>query len=337
MRLLGDDCGNFKSHSELLSSNGSATKVEMLNRLKRISHSGGTPLFYTVSDAIESCIQVKADQHLIFVLTDGDDTCHLAINDLISQDLINKYVKFYNVLLVQLGIENLVSKNNLTAFTNYLGGQTISLNEGETSISMRNKLKKALRVSGFSNKLPLEHCYDSQPGLHLSWEEIENRGIDFHQALMLYNKAYLSWLPEYSMSVSGMQFSELQFLFGLSFKTGLTDDIIRAMLSQLKKPYYYSHDCIYWDFSSARWKYFVPQNHIEQMDNPTAKFDDAILENNLSEGPINNNETYIKGDVYRVELLRDINNPEYILKWLGKTDWTYKLKDGDQIKFCDKN
>ncbi len=334
LRLLGNECGNFQSHSELLSSNGNATKVEMLNRLKRINHSGGTPLFYAVSDAVEACKQVKADEYLIFVLTDGDDTCQVSITDLISKDLIDKYVKFYKVLLVQLGIENHISKNNLTAFTNYLGGQTISLNKGETSAFMRNKLKKALRVSGFSNKLPFEHCYDSQPGFDLSWEEIENRGIDFHQALLLFNKSYLSWLPYYSISVSCLQFSELQFLFGLSFKTGLPDEMIRAMLSQLKKPYYYSHDCIYWDFLTARWKYFVPQNHIEQIDNPKALNDDGMLDD-MFEDPKNVNETYSKGDVYRVELLRNINKPEYILKWLGKTDWTYTLKDGDQIKFYD--
>ena len=332
LRLLGDECGNFKSNSELLSSNGSATKVEMLNRIKRINHSGGTPLFYAVSDAIDACMKVKADEYSIFVLTDGDDTCQVAINELISQDLIGKYVKYYNVLLVQLGIENHISKNNLTAFTNYLGGQTISLNSGETSASMRNKLKKALRVSGFSNKLPLEHCFDRQPGFDLSWDEIENRGIDFHQALLLYNKAYLSWLPESSISVSALQFSELQFLFGISFKTGLPDEMIKSMLSQLKKPYYYSHDCIYWDFLTARWKYFVPQNHIEQMDNPTAKYDDNVGESNLNVGPLHNKETYNKNEVYRVELAKT-DFPKFILIPLGKTDFTKTVKRGDQIKF----
>ena len=334
LRLLGYECGNFKSQSELLSDNGSATKAEMLKRIKRINHGGSTPLFYTVSDAIDACKQVKADKHLIFVLTDGDDTCQMAINELISQDVIDEYIKFYDVLLVQLGIENHISKNNLTAFTNYLGGQTISLNGGDTSASMRNKLKKALRLSGFSNKLPLEHCYDNQSGVELSWEEIENRGIAFHQALLLYNKAYLSWLPEYSTSVSSLQFSELQFIFGISFKTGLPDELIKSMLSQLKKPYYYSHDCIYWDFSSARWKYFVPQNHIEQMDNPKAKYDDNIGESNINEGLLNARETYNREDVYKVELTRN-NNPKYTLKWLGKADWNFILKNGDQIKFYD--
>ena len=279
LRLLGNDCRYGLSSEESLTDQYGTNRAAMLERIKTISHDTSTPLFYTIYDAIAACRNERADQYLIFVLTDGDDTCGRNIEDIIEQDLIDKYVKFYNVLLVQLAVESKISSNNLTAFTSYLGGQTIALNKGESLSDMRNTMRKALRISGFSSELPLEHCYDSQPGFDKSWTEIESLGIDFHQALLLYNKDMLSWKPAMRKKVSALQLAELQFLFGLIFKSGMPDALVLTMLAQLKKPYYYSHDCIYWDFSAARWKYFIPQNPLHQMENPDAKYEDGIADN----------------------------------------------------------
>jgi hypothetical protein len=279
LRLLGNDCRYGLSSEESLTDQYGTNRAAMLERIKTISHDTSTPLFYTIYDAIAACRNERADQYLIFVLTDGDDTCGRNIEDIIEQDLIDKYVKFYNVLLVQLAVESKISSNNLTAFTSYLGGQTIALNKGESLSDMRNTMRKALRISGFSSELPLEHCYDSQPGFDKSWTEIESLGIDFHQALLLYNKDMLSWKPAMRKKVSALQLAELQFLFGLIFKSGMPDVLVLTMLAQLKKPYYYSHDCIYWDFSAARWKYFIPQNPLHQMENPDAKYEDGIADN----------------------------------------------------------
>ena len=254
LRLLGDECNTTASEKHVLTVNGVNNRKDMLSKIKSVNHDKGTPLFYTIADSIEACKNERADEYLIFVITDGDDTCGTKIEELISQDLLNKYVKFYKILLVQLAIDSDLSKNNLTAFASYLGGQTVILDRGESVSAMRSKMKKALSVSGFLVKLPLEHCYDSQPGFNLSWEEVAITGIDFHQALLLYNKNILSWQPEFTISVSTLQLAELKFLFGLYFKTGLEDSMIKTMLAQLKIPYYYSHDCIYWDFLASRWK-----------------------------------------------------------------------------------
>ena len=59
----------------------------------------------------------------------GDDTCGVRIEDLIDEDTLKKYVRFYKVLLVQLAVNSPISRNNLTAFTNALGGQAISLDK----------------------------------------------------------------------------------------------------------------------------------------------------------------------------------------------------------------
>ena len=336
LRLLGEGCREETSNSELLTISGINNRKSMLDRIKSVnSNHSSTPLFYTILDAIQACKNERADEYLIFVLTDGDDTCNVKMEELISEDLIEKYVKFYKVLLVQLGINSVKSKNNLTAFTSYLGGQTISLDSSDSVSLMRTKLKKALNISGFSVKLPLQHCYDSQPGFNLSWDELATSGIDFHQALLLYNKNILSWKPEYTLSVSSLQLAELKFLYGLYFKTGLEDSMIKTMLAQLKMPYYYSHDCIYWDFLAARWKYFISQNIVKQMDNPDALNEDGLTTETNDKDKARNTELYNEGQVYKVEFGQTFA-PSFQLipvDQVQKMDRTRFLEPGDLVKF----
>jgi hypothetical protein len=332
LSLLRKECESEKSHAESLTIQYGTNRKAMLSRIKTINHDQSTPLFYTIYDSIEACKKETADQYLIFVLTDGDDTCGVKIKELIDQDIIDKYVKFYRVLLVQLAIDSKTSSNNLTALTSYLGGQTVVLGRNDSGSTMRNKMKKALNSSGFSLKLPLEHCYENQPGFEKTWEELESIGIDFHQALLLYNKDLLSWLPESSKQVSALELAELKFLFGLYFKSGIPDGLALTMLAQLKKPYYYSHDCIYWDFATARWKYFIPQNIINQMENPDARNEDGVNDMKVNNHLRDRLEIYDDYQVYEVEFGETIA-PSYILRPKGKGDWSIELKPGDLIKF----
>ena len=332
LRLLRKECESEKSHAESLTIQYGTNRKAMLSRIKTINHDQSTPLFYTIYDSIEACKKETADQYLIFVLTDGDDTCGVKIEDLIDQDIIDKYVKFYKVLLVQLAIDSKTSSNNLTALTSYLGGQTVVLGRNDSGSTMRNKMKKALNSSGFSLKLPLEHCYENQPGFEKSWEELESTGIDFHQALLLYNKDVLSWLPESSKQVSALELAELKFLFGLYFKSGIPDGLALTMLAQLKKPYYYSHDCIYWDFATARWRYFIPQNIINQMENPDARNEDGVNDMKVNNHFRDRLEIYDDYQVYEVEFGETIA-PSYVLRPKGQGDWSIDLKPGDLIKF----
>jgi hypothetical protein len=101
LRLLRKECESEKSHAESLTIQYGTNRKAMLSRIKTINHDQSTPLFYTIYDSIEACKKETADQYLIFVLTDGDDTCGVKIEELIDQDIIDKYVKFYKVLLVQ--------------------------------------------------------------------------------------------------------------------------------------------------------------------------------------------------------------------------------------------
>lgn len=330
LRLLGHGCHHSISHAEILPND----RRLMLDKIKRINHNQGTPLFYTVYDSIEACRHVRADEYLIFVLTDGDDTCGVRIEDLVDAETLKKYVKFYKVLLVQLAVDSAISRNNLTAFTNALGGQAISLNSWDSISQMRKKMNVALNISGFSNKFPLEHCFDKLPGFDMTWVEIEEVGINFHQAMLLHQKGLLTWMPDYTLGVSSLQFAELRFLFSLLFKSGIPEDLVKTMLSQLKKPYYYSFDCIYWDFSTARWKYFIQQNKIQQLPNEEATFDD-FPEKRLMMDFDRHDKLFMINEIYTVELAQT-TMPTFRLLPLNLKNLDIKpkvLNEGDKVIF----
>lgn len=331
LRLLRKGCEESTSVAETLPNQRNL----MLNRIKGINHDQMTPLFYTVYDSVEACRMVKADEYLIFVLTDGDDTCGARIEDLIDENTLKRYVRFYKVLLVQLAVNSPISRNNLTAFTNALGGQAISLDSSDSIPQMRKKLKVALNVSGFTNKFPLVHCFDALPGLEMTWEEVEETGIDFHQAMLLHQKVLLTWIPDYNTSVNSLQFAELRFLFSLLFKSGIPEDLSKTMLSQLKKPYYYSFDCIYWDFSSARWRYFIQQNQIQQLPNEDARFDDYPDRRRRDDRDTTH---YQENRIYRVKSVpADLPSfqliPDNVKDNLNNKEKPRILEDGDRVVF----
>lgn len=335
LRLLGSVCGSSKSVAFNLTEAYNNSRPDMLSKIKSIYHDQSTPLFYAISDSIEACKRQSADDYIIFVLTDGDDTCNVRIEDLVDQDLLDKYVKFYKVLVVQLAIDSEISSNNITAIASYLGGQSIKLNSSDPVNVMRGKINKALKVSSITSKFPLDYCFTSQPGFDLSWDEIKIAGIDFHQAQLLYNKGLLSWGPSKANNVSRLEFAELKFLFGLFFTSGLPDSLVFAMIAQLKKPYYYSHDCIYWDFSTARWKYFVPQNKFIQVENPAAMEEDQNSEQKVLEKVSNSNDdqTYFDDQVYLVKGANTLM-PSFYLKPLGiNHEYNKDLVEGDRIIF----
>jgi hypothetical protein len=334
LRLLRGGCEGSSSVGESLTTQFGTNRKAMLSRIRSIQHDQSTPLFYTVSDAIEACRQQIADEYFIFVLTDGDDTCGVRIEDLVDQDTLDKYVKFYNVLLVQLAIDSAISSNNLTAFASYLGGRTVQLDGKESVLEMRGKMKQALVTSGLSRKRPLPHCFSSRPGFDLSWDEIETGGIQLHQALVLYEKGWLSWQPDQNRQVTTLELAELKFLFGISFISGLPDTLVASMLAQLKKPYYYSHDCIFWDFSTARWRYFQAQNQLRQQENPHARGEDRDLDETekLRESHF---QHFTEHMVYLVEYGNTIAT-SFVLQPIGITDYTNVLKPGDQVVFREK-
>lgn len=335
LRLLGDGCHQGFSKVISLTKKYGVDRSSMLNHLRSISHTGSTPLIYTISDAVDTCRLVKADEYCIFVLTDGDDTCGINIYDLIPKDIIDKYVRCFTVLVAALAVEDALSRNNITAIATAVGGQTVILDGHDSVKDMQAKLKTALTKSGFSKKLPLEHCFKSLPGFDMSWDDIQQKGIEFHQAEMLFQMDMLSWEPDFDKQVSQLEFAELWFLFSLYFKSDLPEEQVWAMLKQLRPPYYYSFDCIYWDFSAARWKYFREQPQFEQTHNPYAGEDERTKDRIADNFDMDRESYEIQPEVYRVEWSGH-NMPRFILKPIGTSDYSYVLKPGDQIVFTSR-
>jgi hypothetical protein len=208
---------------------------------------------------------------------------------------------------------------------------------------MRKKIKLALNVSGFSKKFPLDHCFDSLPGIDMTWTDVEDKGIDFHQAMLLYQKELLSWKPDFNIDVSSLEFAELHFLFSLYFTSGIPEDLLITMLSQLKKPYYYSFDCIYWDFAKARWRYFVQQNQIKQLPNKDAlleDFPDKIhsaqskleLEEDVNRCFYRNNQKY-RVSLAPMDIIAFKLTPVHTMSEAELRQKVRILEDGDEVIF----
>ena len=109
------------------------------------------------------------------------------------------------------------------------------------------------------------------------------------------------------------------------------------MLTQLKKPYYYSFDCIYWDFAIARWRYFIPQNKVQQLPNNEAELED-FPDNYKSIATIENHPKYFENITYRVKDSHTINSSQYYLveEDVKNLEYVPKLKilnDGDLVVF----
>lgn len=334
LRLLRRDCNANGSTAYSLTANYGVDRKKMFDYISRVQYDQSTPLFLTIKDALETAKSVIADEYQIFVLTDGDDTCTNTFGDIIGAEEVKYYAQFFNILLVQFAIQSAISKNNLAALVAYIGGQTVTLDKGDDLNVMKTKLKKSLILSKFANEFPLEYCFDKLAGMALKWGEIKTLHADIHQARILYNAGALSWEPTEDLRLTPLMVAELKFLHDIHFKNGIPLPIMLSMLAQLKKPYYYSHNCIYWDFSAARWRYFNRQNVIFSQNNPAAKGADFPT----SENPHYNEpkENFDWHRVYEVTLVENTKVPMFNLVESRSTllqNGVVHLKPGDFVEF----
>jgi hypothetical protein len=174
----------------------------------------------------------------------------------------------------------------------------------------------------------------------LSWSELNNRGIQFYQAELLFNEGFLSWKPESNKPLEGKQWSELLFLWSLRFLNGLPVEIIRAMLMHLPKPYAYSQSNMYWDFEKTRW--ITPEaKPTERIPNPEKEILD-IKQLNPKQRDTEYHQWYDEDVLYEVEKIELNNaagtNSYKLVKWQCKTDLLVKpkpkkLKARDVVQF----
>jgi hypothetical protein len=277
LRLLRDNC-NGTSYAQSLN-NDYKSLSNAINGIDRFDK--GTPLYYTIKDSIVACKDTTANEYHIFVLTDGGDTCNVAMDQIISKE-DNKYIKQYNVntLLVQFAIQNNVTANNLSGFAQYIGGTSVSIGSGNNTsfADMASVLKKAIISTGLANDEPLPHCFENAVGDIITWADAAKKGISLHWATVLFKEGLLSWDPNLRSHILPLQWKELWFLHTIFNVSAIPMALGKAMLSKLIKPYYYSHDCIYWDFVKARWQYFPTIPEIKQQIDESVHWQDRPRE-----------------------------------------------------------
>lgn len=335
LRTLRTGCEGI-SHAQ--TARNTASLEDYIRQLRPF---GGTPLYNTVKDALNACRVQKAGEKIIFVLTDGEDTCGFS-RSLNFTDEEMRFVKSLNVILIKYAIENTVTNANLDWFASKIGARTYSVGvTGRTDFSsMRADLRTGLGNAGILrggvtvNPNPI-------PDDSLTWEELQNRGILFYQAELLYSEGFLSWKPLRGEILKGEACSELLFLWSLRFGNGLPVEIIKTMLSGLKKPYAYSQSGVYWDFEKTRWIAPEPKP-LQRLPNPDAERADVPERNRNKEEVM---DVYEENEYYEVELVRQDNaigtqryrlvkwNNNLEIKTLPPKNKLKKLKEGDIVQF----
>ena len=341
VRLLRNSCGGESEYFPF-----GTNRMDCLRFIRGINATKGTPLFNTMKDALETTLNSGANEKTIFVLTDGEDTCGLPIDKVLTK-AEQQYFKQINVILAQFTVSNGSEVNQLSHLANTIGAKTFNFasSAGASMSSIRTELKTALNVVGMNRNEPLRHCYEELPGDLVYWKDIEAMGIQLHQARVLYDEHFLSWKPEYPMRVNPSQLAELKFLYGIRFKTGIGVEMMRTMLSQLVKPYYYNSNCIYWHFEEARWKYF-PQPAPIVVD-PKRNEDFDI--NPYSQGVFHEDAEYRKVNLYKVvsvgnksknyktnNMVSMVDEPHYTLELCEPYKKPVLIKEGDILKYVKK-
>ncbi|MBM3919954.1 MAG: VWA domain-containing protein [Sphingomonadales bacterium] len=301
---------------------------------------GCTPLFNTVKDAVQACKTVTADEKIIFVLTDGDDTCAVDSTKFFTPDEL-KYIRTLNVVLMQFAVDSATTRSNLKWFASGMGAQTFAVGvTGRTDFSsMRADLRTGLGNAGIIRGVTVNP--NPVPDYALTWEELQNRGVLFYQAELLFSEGFLSWKPMRGEKPDGKMWSELLFLWSLRFGNGLPIEIVRTMLSGLQKPYAYSQSGVYWDFEKTRWIAPEPKP-LQRLPNPEAEKED-LPERNRAYREVE--DMYEENEYYKVEMLRQenlVDTPGYkLVKWNPQTDLKVvpnkvknkRLKEGDIVQF----
>jgi hypothetical protein len=336
LRTLANGCGIGMSRADQLDNDIS----KMTAAIDSISCYKSTPLYYTIKDSIDACEKSGADEKHIFILTDGDDTCYINPESILGNDFLKvKDQLNLNTILVQFAIESSITKNNLTAFSQKIGATNVIISSNDTKDFdiIDKKISKAFMQSGLDKKGKFPHCTSTD--LVEFYQLKQCLEYDYYLVELLYEEKLLSWKPLLKKWIDSNQKMELDFLYTLRFRNCLPESQVKQMLFQLKKPYRYSFDCIYWDFKERVWKYFNEIPKLDLVDNPEAKYEDSTDEDSIE----NMNrmhqvkESFEKNVLYRVNYspMSDLFGEKFLLEKLnGYTEKPIKeLRDGDFVEF----
>lgn len=300
-----------------------------------------TPLYLTIRDSIRACSASNKKEKFIFVLTDGDDNCSDSLDKILTKKELEEKDRINTkIILIQFAVTSKISQNNLTVLSQKLNAQNVIIpqNELKNINKIKSKLTAAFIESGIDKSSELPHCFEEIEDENdiNSWDLLELLGeFDFYLAELLYQEKLLTWKPNYKKSISKTQFEELKFLYTLRFKNSLPESLVKQMLSNLKKPYKYSHDHIYWDFLLRKWRCHKKENEFNIIDNPDAKNDDKVFNEEIKDNSLNNKhkEVYEDHTLYVIKQNDTISPTFCIVKKDGDSFHVNSLREGDVIRF----
>ena len=336
IRLLRDNCSS--------PSNSRTIKYDEIERelLSITRFNKSTPLYYTIKDSIETCKskQNEFDEFKIFVLTDGDDTCRNPMESIISSEDL-RLIEMINIksLLVQFAVDDLTTQNNLNVLSKYIKGSTVNISSSNTGkVALRKQMDLALNSSNFIEGSKMPHCFGNDLDSMIMWKQVKDLGLDDFIIEKIKALKLIKWKIDKTKPLKEYQFLELKFLYGLFSNLNLGDSTIIAMLKDLKAPYYYKHECIYWNFFENKWKRLEQPKLIS---NPKANFEDKLQDDLFDQSILDIiKEFYSPNKTYEVVFgetnmktfqLRKIE--EYSLEKGTLEERVKKLKIGDLIKF----
>ena len=272
IRKLRGTCSS--SLSSVISVNSDDQSI--MNVICSIEHNNkSTPLFKTIKDSFDSFTEKQKKNAYIIIITDGIDNCDDNIETILTKDNIEKLYINYTIVLIPLAIDNDENIEKFKEISKHIKAKAVFIGDKKNkdkktyekvfkeAITKKINNKKKLDDVGENEELkyPLEYCETPKESevseVINTWNLVEIMdGIKYQNAYILFEEGLLSWKPVINKNFSELDYTELKFLYGLVFSSGLNISVVKGMLSQLKKPYYYKNDCIYWDFFEAKWKYF---------------------------------------------------------------------------------
>lgn len=331
LRTLRKGCDGISKETQFFSKNKLKDAINGIHDFYN-----NTPLYLTLADSIKACSKSDKVEKFIFVLTDGDDNCYKPLNEILTPKLLKEKEKINTeIILVQFAVNSKISQNNLNALSQRIGAKNVVISGKDTrnAKTVKSKLGKAFINTGMDTDGNLEHCFDELPddNYKLDFKILELLdGIDFYLVELLYQEKLLSWKPIFKKHITKTQFAELDFLYTLRFRNSLPETLVKQMLSQLKKPYKYTHDCIFWDFKLRKWRYYEKPEEIHVLPNPEARDDDNQFTEKLEEE--NDLQTFNRQKIYRIEYHEEIG--EFIIKENQYDCMGVKeINTGDCIKF----
>jgi hypothetical protein len=301
-----------------------------------------TPLYLTIKDSIKACSNSDKTDKFIFILTDGDDNCGGSLESVLTKEELRLKDKYNtNVILVQFAITSNISQNNLTSLSQKLNAQNVIIGQKDLGNSKKiaTKLNRAFINSGIDKTSKLDHCLDNVNDANKIIDDLELLELlgefDFYLTELLHKEKLLSWKPNIKKKITPIQMLELEFVYTLRFKNNLPETLVKQMLSKLKSPYIYSHDCIYWDFKARKWKYHKKDNELKIIDNPDAFNDDnkEKLHDSFDDEP---KQLFSINQPYKVVLNKNTNMPTFSINEISKRQQdrdARTLRDGDFICF----